>query len=342
MPEITIGITTYNLEKYIMTCFEELFAQTFQLFEIIVYDDCSTDQTREILKILLERHPEKIKVLYGEKPLRNPAKARNAILDSGLIQGKYIVFLDGDDRIENTYLEDLYWGIQKNHADIALCAYDRVEEKTGHVLCQEMKGFPEIIQFPPNGDILAFINGSLWNKMISVKCIDKLRLPELTVGEDVSFLLALYNRCQKIICVDKTLIHYQVRTVSVISNICEEAIYQFADELLRLEKTAVNTYLKDTVEVVAFIHIGISMPLRVYSNQKEKIPHLLRWTTTYFQKNFNWFYGKKYLQLKALLRHGIKGIGLWSVKICYRVGCVHLFLWLYQMITKLLHIEIKF
>ena len=43
MPEITVAITAYNLEKYIKNCINELMNQTFQDFEILIYDDCSSD-----------------------------------------------------------------------------------------------------------------------------------------------------------------------------------------------------------------------------------------------------------------------------------------------------------
>jgi glycosyltransferase involved in cell wall biosynthesis len=45
MPEISVGITAYNLENFLPTCFQDLQSQTIQDFEIIVLDDCSTDGT---------------------------------------------------------------------------------------------------------------------------------------------------------------------------------------------------------------------------------------------------------------------------------------------------------
>jgi len=341
MPEITVAITTHNLERYIDSCIEELLGQTFRSFEILVYDDCSTDRTRELLEEFQRQFPECIEIICGETPLKSPAKARNAILDSGLVRGKYIVFLDGDDHIEADFLEQLYTAAQDSQAEIALCAYDRFEEETGHVLCQEMRGFPELIQFPPDGDVLPFINGSLWNKLILVKCIGSSRLPDFRVGEDLSFLLALYNKCQRIACVDKLLIHYRVRTASVISNTQEETVYQFARELVRLKEGSAEAWFQDTIDIVTFIHIGISMPLRVYGSSGG-ISHLLRWIYAYFRDEFHWFHGQRLLHLPALLQHGVKGVGLWGAKLCWRLHCFRLFLWLYQAAVKTLHIEIKF
>ena len=342
MPEITVGVTAFNLEKYVYNCIQDLHRQTYQSFEILIYDDCSTDRTREYLAELKEQFPAQIQVIYGEIPLKSPAKARNAILNSGLIRGKYIVFLDGDDRIEENFLEKLYVAAQKEQADIALCAYDRFEDETGHVLCEEMRGFPAVISFPPEHGLAAFINGSLWNKLISVECIGTTRLPLFSAGEDLSFLLALYDKCRKIACVDEVLIHYRVRGSSVISNTEEETVHQFAQELLRLRTGTAKPWLKDTLELVAFIHIGISMPLRIYNNPDSDIDSLLRWVSAYFGQNFSWFRGQKLLQLPMLLRYGVKGVGLWTAKICYRIHCFRLFLWLYQAVTQRLHIDIKF
>lgn len=342
MPEITVAITAYNLEAYIDTCIQELLRQSFSSFEIIVYDDCSADRTRAVLTEYRERYPEKIRLLLGSTPLRSPARARNAVLDSGLIRGKYIVFLDGDDSIEDTFLERLYTAAEAQKADMALCAYDRVEEGSGHVLAREMLGLPSGIAFPPGNDILAFINGSLWNKLILVERIGSLRLPDFKVGEDISFQFALFERCRRIACVDQILIHYRVRTSSVISSVQRETICQFAEELLRLRSDTGTAWMRDTLELVAFIHIGISMPLREYSAANGDIASLLRWVSAYFREEFGWFRGNPWLKLPALMRHGVRGLGLWTAKLCYRAHCFRLFLWLYRSLTSLLHMELKF
>ena len=47
MPEITVAITTHNLDRYIVPCLEELLGQTYQDFESLVYDDFSADGTKD-------------------------------------------------------------------------------------------------------------------------------------------------------------------------------------------------------------------------------------------------------------------------------------------------------
>ena len=87
MPEITVAITTHNLERFLGPCLEELLGQTFQDFEILVYDDCSTDRTGEILENYRSRCPEKMRILWGQTLQGSPARSRNAIWAAGKFGG---------------------------------------------------------------------------------------------------------------------------------------------------------------------------------------------------------------------------------------------------------------
>ncbi len=343
MPEITVAITTYNLEKYLESCFEELMSQTFQDFEILVYDDCSTDRTRDILAVQKKKLGGKLQVILGEIPQKRPSKARNAILDSGRITGKYVIFLDGDDGIEPGLLEHLYAAAEKSGADLALCAYDRLEDGTGRVLCREMRGYPgEILLGAQDSPSLAFINTSLWNKLIRTDRIGALRMPNFSVGEDASFLQEIYRRSKKIACVDQILVHYRVRSASVISNTPEDSIYCFARELHQLWQSTEDDWMKDNIALTALIHVGVSMPLRAYGNSQINIPKLLRWVRDYLGRDFHWFRGNRYLKFACLLRRGTKGLGIGCALICYKIHCFYLFLLAYKALTKVFGIDIKF
>ena len=63
MPEITVVITTYNLEAYIGTCLEELFSGTYQDFDVVLVDDGSKDQTVDIVETYAQRYPGRIQKL---------------------------------------------------------------------------------------------------------------------------------------------------------------------------------------------------------------------------------------------------------------------------------------
>lgn len=342
MTKVTVVITTYNLERYIATCLDELLAQTFQDFDLLIFDDYSNDSTVSVMETYRKNFKDRLRFIVASENMGSPARSRNAAMDSGLIHGEYVVFLDGDDNIKPDFLEKLYGAATCNHADITMCAYSRIEEESKKVLCTEMTGFPKIIDMPPKSDILAFINGSLWNKLIVTKLIDDTRIPDFKVGEDLSFLQALYRKCKRIVSIQEDLIHYNVRTASVISNTQQATIIRFAEEFVIQYQQTNEPELKETIALTAFIHIGISMAIRAYDNKNIDIKKHLQWTTQYFYTNFAMFRKMKFLKLTSLFHHGIKGFAIWICKILYILGCFRLFLATYRFITKTLSIDFKF
>jgi len=93
--KLSVCIVTYNHERFIERTIESVLAQKCSFFfEILIADDCSTDNSRKILKGYFEKYPDKIKLLFAEKNMGVNSIAREVFKNCG---GKYIAFLDGDD-----------------------------------------------------------------------------------------------------------------------------------------------------------------------------------------------------------------------------------------------------
>lgn len=341
MPAVTVVITTYQLEKYIGQCLQELWNQTFQDFEVLIVDDASKDKTRETIQKWKDTYPSRIHTIFLDKNLGMPARTRNVALDSGLIQSKYFIFLDGDDSIEPQFLEKLYNAAIQNDAQVAICAYDRVEDGSNHCLCKEMCGFPPVIAVPPSDDILAFINTSPWNKLWERTCFGDIRFPEFSVGEEVALNFTCYTKASKIAFVDEVLIHYRVRPNSIISNTPEESIWKFARELKQCYDVQTGVF-RDTMALIVFLHIGMSMALRAADNPKIEIKEHLRRTEEFFRTNFDWFRKNRFLQFSSLRKHGFKGIALWGCLCAYRMHRFDTVLLLFRFATQKLHVDVKF
>lgn len=342
MPKITIILTTYNLETYIEKCLSQLFSQTFQDFNVVIVDDCSNDRTVKKIKPFMEKYNSRIQTIFLKENMGSPAKTRNIALDSDLVDGEYVIFLDGDDSINPDFLEKLYFCAKDTNSEIAFCAYDRIDIETGRVLSVEMRNFPSEIYLPPKNDILSFINTSLWNKIIKNSIIGEDRIPDYKVGEDLSLLHTLYRKCTKISSVNEVLIHYQVRSESVISNTQQETIYKFADEFVRHKNSVSNSYYKQTIALTAFIHIGISMAIRAYDNKSINTKKHLQWTRQYFIDNFDFFREYSFLSFSSLIKHGIKGLAIWLCKILYKARLPKIFLILYRIVIRTLKVDFKF
>ena len=105
-PAISVIIPMYNVEKYIEECLLSVLIQTFQDYELIIVDDCSTDNSVTIIESIAPKFNGKLNLIKLEKNSGNAGTPRNIGID--IAKGKYIYFLDGDDVLTHTALEELY------------------------------------------------------------------------------------------------------------------------------------------------------------------------------------------------------------------------------------------
>ena len=114
MPKVSIIVPVYNVEKYLKQALESAVNQTLNDIEIICIDDCSTDNSLNILKEY-QLKDKRIKVIE-QKENKGQGVARNLALD--IAEGEYIMFLDPDDWLELNACEIAYNQISRNKNDI--------------------------------------------------------------------------------------------------------------------------------------------------------------------------------------------------------------------------------
>ena len=100
-PLVTVVLTAYNQERFIKEAITSVLWQTYQNIQILIYDNCSTDKTYEIIKEIAAED-ESITVVRNESNL-GLCKAFNTGLQ--LAEGKYIIDLAGDDIMHPTRIE---------------------------------------------------------------------------------------------------------------------------------------------------------------------------------------------------------------------------------------------
>lgn len=125
VPTISIITPCYNCEDFLSDCFASVEAQSFKDFEWIIVDDCSTDDSPNILKRFQNQDP-RIKLLMLDKN-GGSGKARNKALD--IARGKYVTFLDADDFLDPNYLESQLSFIKEN-GPIISAGYRRMAPST--------------------------------------------------------------------------------------------------------------------------------------------------------------------------------------------------------------------
>lgn len=116
-PKISIAMPTYNVGKYIADAIESIISQTYIHWELIIVDDCSTDNTIAIIEKYLKTN-KKITLIKREK---NSGGCRLPRFDAILAaKGDFVCPIDSDDTIEKRYLEKLIKRQEETSADIVL------------------------------------------------------------------------------------------------------------------------------------------------------------------------------------------------------------------------------
>lgn len=115
MPEISIVMPVYNVEKYIDKAIKSVLAQTYSDFELIIVNDGTEDSSMKCA----ERHAEKdSRISILEQTNRGLSSARNTGLKYA--SGKYICFMDSDDEVDSCFLKTVMTVIEEKEPDVLM------------------------------------------------------------------------------------------------------------------------------------------------------------------------------------------------------------------------------
>lgn len=115
-PAVTVIVAMFNAQDFIADCLTSLLNQTFQDFEVIVADDCSTDSSRAVVQKFSADFDGRLKLLTLCANSGHPGVPRNFALEAA--RGKYVCFLDSDDLLSETALEDFFCFAESFNADV--------------------------------------------------------------------------------------------------------------------------------------------------------------------------------------------------------------------------------
>lgn len=122
-PLISVITPTYNAEDYIEETIVSVQKQTYQHWEMIIVDDCSTDETLKIIE-RLAKNDSRIKV-YAQNENQGAGHTRNKALR--VSSGRFIAFLDSDDQWREEKLEKQLRFMLDNHYAFTYTGYDRLQ-----------------------------------------------------------------------------------------------------------------------------------------------------------------------------------------------------------------------
>ena len=217
---ISIIVPVYNVEKYLHRCVESIQNQTYRNLEIILVDDGSPDQCPQICDDFAAQD-ERIKVIHRKNG--GQSLARNAALD--IATGAYVAFIDSDDWLSLNHIKNLYDGLKRCSADVAIGSYTAAGADHSQKICRtsleegiyEGEDITKKLILPLFGADEGFysdvqVNASSSMSLYSMKLVVEHGIRYLNVrqvvGEDLFFNLDVYFHAKRIVVVDEVGYYY--------------------------------------------------------------------------------------------------------------------------------------
>ena len=189
--DISIVVPVYNAEKYLDRCLTSLVEQTKKEIEIIIINDGSTDNSEKVIKKFKD---DRIKYI------KNTNQGIGATRNEGIAKatGKYLMFIDSDDYLEENTCELLFNKAEKDNLDMVVCDFYR-ENETGEKKKEKITTF-ENTTIKETPELLYKINMSPWNKLYKTKMIkdNNVYFEEDLKYEDTPFVFISMDKAKKI------------------------------------------------------------------------------------------------------------------------------------------------
>lgn len=126
MPKVSAIVPVYNCEQYIAKCACSLFEQSLDDIEYIFVNDCTKDNSVEILEEVVSRYPDRAVTIVNNDTNIGPGPSRNAGIQ--VAKGEYIIFCDSDDFVECEAYENMYLLAKQKDADVVACGIGYYDE----------------------------------------------------------------------------------------------------------------------------------------------------------------------------------------------------------------------
>lgn len=210
-PLVSVIIPVYNAQKTIATAIKSLQQQTLQDIEFLLVDDCSNDNTAEIIKTFSETD-SRIRYFRMQKN-RGPGAARNLGLENA--KGSYIGFMDADDIIAPDIFEKLYNSAEGY--DIAICGYydAKLNTKQEADILAETKPEKDTVITDKNEILKSMLYldknrlfAFLWNKLYRRELIEEKKFPEEKLNEDYCFNCEVWDALTSVRFITDCLYYY--------------------------------------------------------------------------------------------------------------------------------------
>lgn len=247
-PDVSILVPVYNVSRFIEKCAVSLFEQSLNNIEYIFLDDCSPDNSIEILETIIARYPKRAnqtRIIRSDRN-RGLAVARNTLIENAT--GSYILHVDSDDYIEQDCAETLFKKAEEEKADIVVS--DIFREKKSGTTIQRISFSADKTEYinlilsslSPSYNCGKLINARLYREH-NIRC-----KAGINVLEDYHTMPRLAYYANKIVKVNKPLYHYIQYNENAYSKNCNEQFINNVCEAIEV----IETFFSATEDAVKY------------------------------------------------------------------------------------------
>lgn len=235
-PKVSIIVPVYNVSQYIVKCLDSIYGQTYNNIELILVDDCGSDDSMTIVHDYLASHVSIEAHIISHQKNRGLSAARNSGMEKA--SGEYIYFLDSDDYITPDCIEALVKPLYHKKYDVVVGDYQYSNDENSDLKLQnvELSG-QQILDSYANG--LWYVMA--WNKLCRKDFLldNRLTFEEGYLHEDVIWSFKLACKAQSMYVINKVTYHYLVRSSSIMTSMSIEH--------------DVTVYLKAFAKIIDFV-----------------------------------------------------------------------------------------
>lgn len=216
--DISVIIPLYNAGKLVCDAFESLLGQTigFERIQVIIVDDCSTDESAEIVKDYEQKY-DNVHVWKTESNSGAAGKPRNIGLDH--VSAPYVMFLDPDDLYVDDACQKLFEKIRDTRADFVGGSYWRIDKNGANPVLGDENLPQQLVVYELPHDVEEAIQnrGPLWTKIFRAQFLKEngIRFLPSGYGQDTAFVCECIVNATRYVFIPDKICFYRYNESSV-------------------------------------------------------------------------------------------------------------------------------
>lgn len=342
---VNIIVPMYNVSKYLPSFLNSVLNQTYKEYRIFIVNDCSTDNSEEVLKTYIPRFEGRLIYLSNDRNEKMGQTRNRGLEEAEKYPAEYTAFLDSDDVILPDFLENMVKKAEDTHADMVICGMKRIEDVTGKVICLEaVNGLEQCTEILKFKDDMAFVNPAVYNKLFRTSCIKGVRFKRMLRSEDTCYLLEILPKLQTAVFTNKVGYYYRLRNDSLTGafdeNVCRSMFLGFA-EMAKLYKQPEYFQFYDVLETQVFIRCLVGGVCRLSFSDMKKMGKNIREAYSYMNATFPLWKTNQYLSFGRRRSNNKKEFALKLCACMYRTHTFGIFVCIYYIMLKILKVDVR-